>query len=217
MIAFFIKQQDKLLEALFRHLEIVGLVLLISIILAFLLTILILPRKSLSNIVIQIFNIIYSIPSLALFAILIPFLGIGMKTAVFVLVLYNQYILIRSNVEALNSVDASVLEAAQGMGMSRWQILWKIRIPLAVPRMMGGIHLAVISTIGITTIAATINAGGLGKILFDGLRTMNIYKILWGTIFSAGIALAADFILRLVEALLRRWLTPNEQNEAGLH
>ncbi len=211
MIEFFMKQQDKLLEALFRHLQIVGIVLLISVILAFILTILILPHKALSNGVIQAFNIIYSIPSLALFAILIPFLGIGMKTAVFVLVLYNQYILIRSNIEALNSVDPSIIEAARGMGMNSRQVLWKIRIPLSVPRMMGGIHLSVISTIGIATIAATINAGGLGKILFDGLRTMNIYKILWGTIFSAGIALAADGILRFAEKLLRRWLTPNEQ------
>ena len=102
----------------------------------------------------------------------------------------------------LKGVDEPVLEAAMGMGMNQWQILYKVKLPLALPVIMAGIHLAIISTIGIATIAATINAGGLGTILFDGLRTMNIYKILWGTIFCAGIAWAADALLQMIESIL---------------
>ncbi len=202
MIAYFEKYHDKLFDALAEHLKIVGTTLLISIILAFVITVIIIKSEFLSGLVIQIFGVVYSIPSLALFSLLIPVMGIGSKTAIFVLVLYNQFLLLRNNIAGLRSVDPAVLEVAKGMGMSNWQRLYKVELPLALPVIMAGIHLAVISTIGIATIAATIHAGGLGRILFDGLRTMNTNKIIWGTIFCAGIAWLADIILRLLEKIL---------------
>lgn len=142
---------------------------------------------------------IYSIPSLALFAILIPVTGLGRNTAIIVLVMYNQYLLLRNFIDGLNQVDASVIEAATGMGMSRMQILVKVRIPLSLRPLFTGIHLAVVSTIGIATIAATINAGGLGSILLDGLRTLNVNKILWGSILSAGLAIIVNAGLSRLE------------------
>ena len=90
------------------------------------------------------------------------------------------------------------------MGMSRWQLARTIQIPLAMPSILAGIRLAIISTTGIATIAATINAGGLGTVLFSGLRTMNVYKIVWGTILSMVIALGADVSLKKLEELWRR-------------
>ncbi|WP_331666089.1 ABC transporter permease [Lacrimispora sp.] len=202
MIAYLSTYQEKLLTALVQHLQIVGITLLISILLAFAITLLSIRSERLVNAAIQIFSVIYSIPSLALFAILIPIMGIGRNTAIFVLVLYNQFLLLRNFMAGLKGVDEPVLEAAMGMGMNQWQILYKVKLPLALPVIMAGIHLAIISTIGIATIAATINAGGLGTILFDGLRTMNTYKILWGTIFCAGIAWAADVLLQMIESIL---------------
>jgi osmoprotectant transport system permease protein len=202
MITYFSTYQEKLLTALVQHLQIVGVTLLISILLAFAITLLSIRSERLVNAAIQIFSVIYSIPSLALFAILIPIMGIGRNTAIFVLVLYNQFLLLRNIMAGLKGVDEPVLEAAMGMGMNQWQILYKVKLPLALPVIMAGIHLAIISTIGIATIAATINAGGLGTILFDGLRTMNTYKILWGTIFCAGIAWAADALLQMIESIL---------------
>ncbi|MEM5767970.1 MAG: ABC transporter permease [Bacillota bacterium] len=204
MLEYFIKYHDRLLAALLEHLQIVGVTLFISIILASVITLLILKSERISNAVIQLFGVIYSIPSLALFALLIPVMGIGQKTAVFVLVMYNQFLLLRNNIAGLRSVDGAVLEAATGMGMSSLQRLYKVELPLALPVIMAGIHLSVISTIGIATIAATINAGGIGRILFDGLRTMNPYKIIWGTIFCAGIAVAADLLLRALEKYLNK-------------
>ncbi len=209
MVESFSRYSPKLLTALSEHLQIVGITLLISILLASFITLLIIKSERISNLTTQIFSAIYSIPSLALFAMLIPVLGIGRNTAIFVLVLYNQYLLLRNNVAGLKSVDAAVVEAATGMGMSEWQILYKVKLPLALPAIMTGIHLAILSTIGIATIAATINAGGLGTVLFDGLRTMNSYKIIWGTIFCAGIAWAADFLLRIFEKKLYK--------KAGFH
>ncbi|MDF3003318.1 MAG: glycine/betaine transporter permease [Bacillota bacterium] len=202
MLEYFGRYAPKLMNALIEHLQIVGITLLISVILAFLLTVLVIKSERLSNWITQLFSVIYSIPSLALFAMLIPVMGIGRNTAILVLVLYNQFLLLRNNIAGLRSVDPSVTEAAMGMGMSEIQILYKIKLPLALPVIMTGVHLAVLSTIGIATIAATINAGGLGTILFDGLRTMNTYKIIWGTIFCAGIAWAADLILRVIELIL---------------
>jgi osmoprotectant transport system permease protein len=202
MIDYLSTYQEKLLTALVQHLQIVGITLIISILLAFAITLLSIRSERLVNAAIQIFSVIYSIPSLALFAILIPIMGIGRNTAIFVLVLYNQFLLLRNIMAGLKGVDEPVLEAALGMGMNQWQILYKVKLPLALPVIMAGIHLAIISTIGIATIAATINAGGLGTILFDGLRSMNTYKILWGTIFCAGIAWAADGLLQMIESIL---------------
>ncbi len=202
MIDYLSTYQEKLLTALVQHLQIVGITLIISILLAFAITLLSIRSERLVNAAIQIFSVIYSIPSLALFAILIPIMGIGRNTAIFVLVLYNQFLLLRNIMAGLKGVDEPVLEAALGMPMNQWQILYKVKLPLALPVIMAGIHLAIISTIGIATIAATINAGGLGTILFDGLRSMNTYKILWGTIFCAGIAWAADGLLQMIESIL---------------
>lgn len=190
------------MTALLQHLQIVGITLLISLLLAFVLTLSVIWSARPINAAIQLFSVIYAIPSLALFALLIPLMGIGRNTAIFVLVLYNQFLLLRNIMAGLKSVDASIVEAALGMGMSKWQTLYKVQLPLALPVIMAGIHLAIISTIGIATIAATINAGGLGTILFDGLRTMNTNKILWGTIFCAGIAWAADALLQIIETIL---------------
>ena len=145
------------------------------------------------------FSVLYSVPSLALFALLIPVTGLGKTTAEIVLVAYNQYLLLRNFITGLYQVDPAVIEAAEGMGMKRLQVLWRIRLPLSKKAFFTGIQLAVVSTIGIATIAAMINAGGLGTILFDGLRTLNIYKIIAGSVLSAGLALIINGVFQSVE------------------
>ncbi|MBQ5995483.1 MAG: ABC transporter permease [Clostridia bacterium] len=199
MIDYFAKHSDMLMSAFLEHLQIVFITLIISIVLAAVISYLLLKSKKATNITVNIFSQIYSIPSLALFALLIPLLGLGNKTAIPVLVLYNQYLLIRNIMTGMQQVDRSLLEAGTGMGMNKWQLVTKVQVPLAMPSIIAGIRLAIISTTGIATIAATINAGGLGKILLSGLRTMNTYKIAWGTILSVIIALVADMVLKLLE------------------
>jgi osmoprotectant transport system permease protein len=193
---------DKLANALLEHLEIVMITLIISLLLASILTIASMNSKVLSKILIHGFSVVYSIPSLALFAILIPVTGLGKFTAIIVLVVYNQYLLLRNFISGLNEVEPAILEAAAGMGMSNMQILFKIRLPLSKKTLFTGIRLAVVSTIGIATIAASINAGGLGSILFDGLRTMNVYKIMWGSILAAGLAIGVNALLSKIEQIL---------------
>lgn len=203
MITYAVHYWDKLGKALLEHLELVLITLIISLLVATLLTVLTVFSDLLSKALVHIFSVIYSIPSLALFAILIPVTGLGKVTAIMVLVVYNQYLLLRNFNEGLHAVDPAIIEAANGMGMTKMQILYKVRIPLSKRALFTGIRLAVVSTIGIATIAASINAGGLGTILFDGLRTMNVNKILWGSILSAGMAIGANAILTKIEKSIR--------------
>lgn len=203
MIDYLLRYHEKLLKAFLEHIEIVFITLVISIILAAFLTMIIVYSKIVSKVIVNIFAMVYSIPSLALFSILVPLTGLGKDTAIIVLVLYNQYLLLRNIIDGLNNVELSIIEAATGMGMSKSQILFKIRMPLATKSIFSGIHLAVVSTIGIATIAATINAGGIGSILLDGLRTLNTSKILWGTLMSAGLAIIVNGLLNVVEKKIR--------------
>lgn len=202
MIDYFVKYHDKLITALLEHLEIVFVSLLFSLLLAAMLTVLCMYSKIISKLLVNLFSIIYSIPSLAMFAMLIPLTGLGKTTAILVLTLYNQYLLLRNFIAGLNEVDTSVVEAATGMGMTKLQLLIKIRLPLSEKALFAGIRIAAVSTIGIATIAASINAGGLGSVLFDGLRTMNVNKILWGSLLSAGLAILVNALLGIIERKL---------------
>ncbi|MDR0357413.1 MAG: ABC transporter permease [Clostridiales Family XIII bacterium] len=206
MWEYFEKYHHKLTEALLQHLTIVGISLAASVALASVLTLLIMRNAKLSSIVIRVLGSVYAVPSLALFAILIPFTGIGMKTAILVLTLYNQFLLIRNFIAGLDSVDPQIIEAAEGMGMSHMRILVRIKLPLAFPVILAGIHLAVISTIGIAAVAAAIGAGGIGSILFDGMRTRSPVKLVWGTILAAGLAITANLLLIGIERLAARRL-----------
>lgn len=202
MIDYLLRYPDKLLKAFAEHIEIVLITLIISIILAALLTILAAYSKVASALLVTIFSMVYSIPSLALFAILVPLTGLGKTTAIIVLVLYNQYILLRNTLDGLNNVDASIIEAATGMGMNKSQLLFQVKLPLVIKPIFAGIHLAVVSTIGIATIAALINAGGIGSVLLDGLRTVNTAKILWGTLLAAGLAIIVNGVFNVIEKKL---------------
>ena len=199
MIEYASRYYDKLFAATLEHLEIVVITLLISLAIAALLTILCSYSKTLSRVLLNLFSMIYSVPSLALLALLIPVTGLGKKTAIIALVIYNQYLLLRNFLAGLDGVDRSIVEAATGMGMTHMQRLWKVQVPLSKGALIAGLRIALVSTVGIATIAASINAGGLGSILFDGLRTMNTAKILWGSLLSALLAVGIDQLLSLVE------------------
>ena len=202
MIEYFLRHYDKLFGALWEHCELVLITMVCSLLVASILTILAIYRPKLGESMIQVFSVLYSVPSLAFLAILIPFTGLGTTTAVIVMTVYNQYLLLRNFLAGLMGVDSGVTEAATGLGMTKMQILTKIQIPLAKRSLVTGVQLAVVSTVGIGTIAAMINAGGLGTVLFDGLRTLNVNKILWGTIFSAGLALIFNGFFQALEKRL---------------
>ena len=208
-ISYTTRHYDKLIQAVLEHFEIVGITLLISIALAFVISMLVMEHKRITTWIMRVSSMIYAIPSLALFALLLPVTGLGMQTAILVLVIYNQFILVQSFTDGFTAVEPGVLEAATGMGMTKGQIFQKIRLPLALDTMIAGIHIAIISTIGIATIASTVGAGGLGTILFEGMRTQNVVKIVWGTVLSIAIVLGVNGILKLVENRIKKKLYSN--------
>lgn len=199
MIDYLLRHPEKITAPLLQHVELVAVTLILSVAMAAILTVFSLNRPRLSDALNQFLSVVYSIPSLALFAVLIPVTGLGTVTAVIVLTAYNQYLLLRSFTTGLREVDPAVVEAARGIGMTERQILTRVQIPLAKRALFAGVRLAVVSTIGIGTIAASINAGGLGTLLFEGLRTMNTAKILWGSLLSAGLAILVNWLLKLAE------------------
>lgn len=192
-----------------EHLALLGITMLLSLTLASVLTLFLSRSRRAEEAALRVFGAVYAIPSLALFSLLIPLLGIGVKPAVFALTLYNQFLLIRNFCAGLRAVDRVLLDAAAGIGMTETRILLTVKVPLALPAIMAGVRLAVISTIGIGTVAAVINSGGLGTILFDGLRTMNSIKIIWGTLLAAALALFANALLALAEKKLRKKYAPS--------
>ncbi len=146
---------------------------------------------------------LYAIPSLALFAILIPLVGLGRVPAVIGLVSYSLLILIRNVATGLREVPADVVDAARGMGLGPWQVLVRIELPLAMPIIVAGLRIATVTVIGIATVAAYINAGGLGTLIFNGIQQAFPAKIAVGGGVASAMAITADVALAGVERRLR--------------
>jgi osmoprotectant transport system permease protein len=151
-------------------------------------------------------NVAETIPSLALFGFLLPVPWLGDRAdrlAIVALTLYALLPIIRNTSAGITGVDAAVRETARGMGMTDRQILWKVELPLSIPTVIAGVRIATVLTIGIATIAAAVGAGGLGEFIFRGLAMVNNQLILAGAVPAALLALAADFMLGVLERRLR--------------
>ncbi|XID93469.1 ABC transporter permease [Paenibacillaceae bacterium WGS1546] len=193
---------DKVLPFFWEHLSLTFGSLLIALCIALPLGLLIAKYKKLQAPVTSVLGVIYTIPSMALYAALIPYTGLGVTTATIGLVAYAQMILVRNVVAAIRGIDPMMIEAAKGMGMSKSQIVFKIEIPLSVPVVIAGIRVATVSIISIGTIAAWIGAGGLGRLIFQGLNQDHTGKIIAGTVTIAVLAIGADLLFRVLEKIL---------------
>ncbi|WP_455665911.1 ABC transporter permease [Phocaeicola sp.] len=149
-------------------------------------------RKTASSIM-GLTNLIYTIPSIALFGFLIPFSGIGNTTAIIALTVYALLPMVRNTYTGITGIDSEIIEAARGMGSTPFQILWKIKLPLAYPVILSGIRNMMVMTIALTGIAAFIGAGGLGVAIYRGITTNNTAMTLAGSILIALLALLADW------------------------
>src|SRR3954447_24276300 len=149
-------------------------------------------------------NIAQTIPSLALFGFLVPFVGIGKTTAIVALCLYALLPILRNAVTGILGVDRAVCESATAMGMTPRQVLWKVELPLAAPSIVAGLRIATVTTIGTATIAAAIGAGGLGVFIFRGISMYDKQTVLAGAVPAAALALIADEVLEWIERRLSR-------------
>ncbi|HEX9371515.1 MAG TPA: ABC transporter permease [Roseiflexaceae bacterium] len=182
-----------------EHLRLAAIALAISLLIAIPLGWLISRVRWLRGPVLGVLGVIYTIPSLSLFVLLIPVLGLGPRTAIVALIAYAQLVLVRNVLVGLAGIEPSVIEAARGMGMNGWQRFSRVEFPLALPLILAGTRVATLSIIGIGTIAAFINGGGLGRLLFEGVSTGNRGKIVAGSIAITILALGANAILRAIE------------------
>ena len=187
------------LDLLGQHLRMLIVALGFSLLIAIPLGVLIARVRWLQGPTFGILEVIYTIPSLSLFVLLIPLFGLGLLPAVIALVAYAQFMLVRNWAVGLTTLDPAILEAADGMGMNGWQRFWQVELPLALPLLLAGIRLATVAIIGIGTIAAFINAGGLGQLLFEGVITGNSEKILAGSLAVSVLALSTNLGLRYLE------------------
>ena len=195
---------DRVWELLTQHLELVAYSTLIAIAIGVPVGILVTRVRWLAPIVLNLTGILYTIPSLALFAILIPYTGLGIRTATIALVMYSLLAIVRNTAAGIDGVPPATLDAARGMGMTGRQRLLLIELPLALPVMLVGVRLATVAAIGIATIAATIGAGGLGRLIFDGMRTLDTDRIIAGALVTSVLALLADWGIARLGELLRR-------------
>ena len=202
---FFFEHRGEILEATLSHLTLVVIAMVIATAIGVPLGMLIVQRAALRNIALGVASVFQTIPSLALFGFLIPvpFIGgIGRRTAIVALVLYALLPILRNTYVGLTGIDPAVLQAAEAMGMTEAQILFRVRFPLALAFILAGIRTATVITIGVATIAAAIGAGGLGTFIFRGVAMVSDAVILAGAIPAALLAILADICLGWLERRL---------------
>ncbi len=199
---------DYILQLTFQHFQLsilpVGIAFLIALPLGWLIHRF--PR--LANFLIPLNNILYTIPSIALIIFLIPFFGLNARSVMVALVIYSQIILLRNILAGFRGIDPSIIEAARGMGMSRFQMALRIQIPLALPIILAGVRLASVISVAIATIGAKFGAGGLGVLLFEGIAQAGRMDKIWiGAIFVGLLALFFNRgILGIEKMVSGRWM-----------
>ena len=191
-----------ILSLLWEHIELTAIAVAISVLVGVPLGILISYQRKLQSPVLQSANIMQAIPSMALLGFAIPFFGIGRLPAIIVVILYSLLPIIKNTYTGISQISPEMREAAIGIGLSRWQVLRKVELPQALPVIMAGVRISSVTAVGLMTIAAFIGAGGLGDLVFAGIRTVDNNMILAGAIPACLLALAVDYLLGLVEELV---------------
>lgn len=188
-----------------EHLAMVGMTLGMAVVLAVPLALLVHHVRWLALPVMGILSILYTVPSLALIILLVPWLGLNARSVVVAMVIYTQVILVRHFCVGLRSVEPAILEAAKGMGMNLWQRWWQVQVPLMLPIVLAGLRLAAIVAIAIATVGAKFGAGGLGTLLFDGIAQAGRYDKIWaGSLAVGSLALLVNTALWGLEWAARR-------------
>lgn len=201
LLRYALREQTRaeVLERTQQHLLLTLTAMAIALLLALPLGLLVARWRRGGDTLLGVLGVLYTIPSLALLVLLIPWLGLGFWTAIVALVVYAQLVLVRNVAVGLRGVDPAISEAARGMGMSPWQRLARVELPLALPVIIAGVRIATLSTIAIATVAALINAGGLGRTLFEGVTQGNKDKVIVGAVAVSLLAVVADQLLRFSE------------------
>jgi osmoprotectant transport system permease protein len=212
-VSWTIGHLDQIWTRIIQHFQLIVVPMLIGIVISLILAVWAVRQRWVYAPITLITGILYTIPSLAAFAVLRPITGLTFLTAWIPLTTYTLLILFRNFTAGFTSVPSEILEAAEGMGYTRRQRLLRVELPLAVPLMIAGVRLASVTTIGLATIVAVLGDqfGGLGQLITEGIQTFFPTKYLLGAIISVVLAVGADVLF----VRLERWITPWARARAG--
>ena len=198
------RNMDQIIDRTWEHLSLTGISVAVGIVLSVGLAMVALRWRWSYQPITAVTGLLYTIPSLALFALLVPFTGLTQLTAVIALTSYTLLILIRNIVAGIDGVPASVKEAADGMGYTRRARFWRMEVPLALPVIVAGVRIATVTTVGLVTVTAVIGLGGYGFFILRGLNTFFWTQLIVGVVLSVVLATVLDFTF----IGLQRWLSP---------
>lgn len=204
ILQIYMERREWFLELFGQHLKIAGIAIALAGIMGLLLGIFIAEKEFMAPIILTLANIFYTIPSISLLGILIPFTGIGDKTAIIALTLYGLMPMIRNTYTGICGVSQEIIQAARGMGSTDIQILWRIKLPLALGVILAGVRNMVVMTLSVTAIAAFIGAGGLGVAIYRGITIYNPALTFAGSVLIALLALIADLLLGILENYVKK-------------
>ena len=204
ILQIYMERREWFLELFGQHLKIEGIAIVLAGIMGLLLGIFIAEKEFMAPVILTLANIFYTIPSISLLGILIPFTGIGDKTAIIALTLYGLMPMIRNTYTGICGVSQEIIQAARGMGSTDIQILCRIKLPLALGVILAGVRNMVVMTLSVTAIAAFIGAGGLGVAIYRGITIYNPALTFAGSVLIALLALIADLLLGILENYVKK-------------
>ncbi|MGL5857015.1 MAG: ABC transporter permease [Angustibacter sp.] len=198
-------RREELLSALGQHAAITVVSVVLAIAVAAPLALLARRWGWAQRLILGASTVIYTVPSLALFSLLLPFTGLNPSTVVVGLVLYSLTVLVRAFVTGLAAVPEAVVDAARGMGYGPGRVLWRVRFPLALPSMMAGVRVAAVSAVALTTVGAVVGYGGLGDLIYNGVSTLFKAQVLTASVLCVLLAFVVDVVLLGVQRVLTPW------------
>ncbi|WP_405743641.1 ABC transporter permease [Streptomyces sp. NBC_01525] len=213
--AYLRTRSHELLDATVQHIGITVASVVLGLLIAFPLALLARRRRAVAGAVLGLTTVLYTIPSLAMFALLTPVFGVSVAVVVTGLVLYSLTILVRNILTGLDAVPAEVREAARGMGYGPVRMLFGVELPLALPALVAGIRIATVSTVAMTTIGSVVGFGGLGNLIASGLEGFFKAEVLTASVLCVLLAVAADLLLMTVQRLLTPWTRPRAGARPG--
>jgi osmoprotectant transport system permease protein len=207
-MAYLRDNPDRVLELTKQHVQLVAVSILVAMVIGIPLGILVTRLRWLEGPVVGIAGVLYTLPSLALFAILIPYTGLGRTTVIVALILYSLLAIVRNTVTGIDGVPPATIDAARGMGMTGTQRLLWVELPLALPVILAGVRVATVAAVGIATVGALLGAGGLGRLIFDGINNIStprgVDRVVAGALVASALALVANWGLAWLGNILRR-------------
>ncbi len=201
-IDYVVENHEQIISLFLEHIELTFIAVGLSILIGVPIGIIISYIKKLDKPILGLSSVIQAVPSMALLGFLIPFVGIGTIPAIIVVILYSLLPIIKNTYTGINGISETMIESAKGIGLTKSQILFKIQIPQTLPVIMAGIRISAVSAVGLMTMSAFIGGGGLGYLIFSGIRTLNNYQILAGAIPACILALIVDYFFGLIEKLV---------------